>query len=452
MNFYNKKTNRGFVTTIGAVIAILVIAGGGYFLSKNVEQNKNNKTKNYKEVVVEKESDNKITEEIMKAANISDSEKESTENIEEKQEEQAGDLMTGSAVPKEMMLETITLAGGCFWCIESFYQELPGVTDAISGYAGGDSENANYVRVTTGHTKHRESVQVTFDTSIIPTEKIIDLFWTQINPVDNGGQFADRGFQYTTAIYYHDEDQKRLAELSRERLKGSDLFEGKIETELVPLTTFFEAEEYHQDYYLKASDHYKRYKKGSGREGFIDDNWAKEAALEFLSNQNNINKENMDTENNQSNNLRKSPSDYTDAEIEVKLKELEPLTYKVVAEEGTEKSFNNTYWDNKEPGLYVDVVTGEPLFSSTHKFDSGTGWPSFWRSLDNTSISLHEDNRFFIKRTEVRSRSGHLGHIFNDGPKDKGGQRYCMNSAALNFVHKDDLEKEGYSDYLDLFE
>lgn len=178
--------------------------------------------------------------------------------------------------------EVITLAGGCFWCSEAFMQETPGVVDAISGYAGGSQGDANYKTVSGGKTAHREAVQVTFDPERISIDEVLDVYWAHINPTDAGGQFADRGFQYTTAIYYHSSEQKNIAEASKDRLAKSGLFTDPIATVIIPYSTFYQAEEYHQDYYKKASDHYERYKKGSGRAGFVEENWAKAAALEFL--------------------------------------------------------------------------------------------------------------------------------------------------------------------------
>jgi methionine-S-sulfoxide reductase len=179
-------------------------------------------------------------------------------------------------------LETITLAGGCFWCTEAYFQENPGVIDAVSGYTGGSEEDASYLKVVEGITAHRESVQITYDSNIVSIEEILDIYWSHIDPTDDLGQFADKGFQYTTAILYHNEIQKEAALDSKERLETSDLFDEAIVTEILPFTNFFEAEEYHQDYYLKASDHYESYKKGSGRADFIEDTWAKDAAVQFL--------------------------------------------------------------------------------------------------------------------------------------------------------------------------
>jgi peptide methionine sulfoxide reductase msrA/msrB len=333
--------------------------------------------------------------------------------------------------------EKITLAGGCFWCTEASFQEQPGVIEAISGYVGGSSDEASYLKVSTGKTKHREAVQITYDPKIISTEKILDIYWSHIDPTTADGQFADKGFQYTTAIFYHNDLQKEIATDSKKRLEQSGLFEKPIATEILAFAEFFKAEDYHQDYYKKASDHYERYKKGSGRAGFIEETWAKDAAIKFL-------------ETEQTKSINKNYN-YTEEEIAEKLKNLDPLAYHVVAENGTETPFNNKYWDNKADGIYVDVVTKKPLFSSTHKYDSGTGWPSFWRTIDDDSVTLHEDNSLSTTRTEVRSDAGHVGHVFNDGPQEQGGKRFCTNSASLLFVSKEEMAAQGYEKYLYLF-
>jgi peptide methionine sulfoxide reductase msrA/msrB len=342
------------------------------------------------------------------------------------------------SVATSSLYETITLAGGCFWCTEAYFQEEEGVIDAVSGYAGGDEASASYLSVTKGTTQHREAVQITYDPNTISTKKILDIFWSHIDPTNTRGQFADNGFQYTTAIFYHTKKQEALARDSKTRLEKSGVFDDAIATVILPASTFFKAEEYHQDYYKKASDRYNRYKKASGREGFVEETWAKDAAIKFLES------EQATTE--------KDSYNYTDEEIAELLKNLDPLAYHVVAENGTESPFNNAYWDNKAQGIYVDVVTGKPLFSSTHKYDSGTGWPSFWRTIDDDSVTMHEDNSLSTTRTEIRSDAGHVGHVFEDGPTEKGGRRFCTNSASLRFVPKAEMSKEGYGSYLYLFE
>ena len=352
---------------------------------------------------------------------------------------------TSSPVKKETAstsdYEIITLAGGCFWCTEAYFQEHPGVIDAVSGYTGGTEQDASYLKVATGNTLHREAVQVKYDPNIISTEEILDIYWSHIDPTNTLGQFADKGFQYTTAIFYHTDSQKEIALDSKKRLAESDLFSEPIVTEVLAFTNFFKAEDYHQDYYKKASAHYEAYKKASGRSGFVSETWAKDAAIKFL-------------EAEQSKSISKSIKkdyDYTDEEIAELLKNLDPLAYHVVAESGTESPFNNKYWDNKADGIYVDIVTKKPLFSSTHKYDSGTGWPSFWRTIDDDSVTLHEDNSLSTTRTEVRSDAGHVGHVFDDGPVEEGGRRFCTNSASLIFVPKEEMGDKGYSEYLYLF-
>lgn len=340
--------------------------------------------------------------------------------------------------------ETITLAGGCFWCTEAYFQEEEGIIDAVSGYAGGDESNASYLSVAKGTTKHREAVQIIYDPSVISTEKVLDIYWSHIDPTNTEGQFADKGFQYTSAIFYQNEEQEAVARDAKIRLEKSSLFNKPVATEILPFTTFFKAEEYHQDYYKKASDHYERYKKGSGRAGFVEETWAKDAAIQFLQSE-----QAKTTVKNETS--KKRDYDYTEEEIAEMLKNLDPLAYHVVAEGGTESPFNNAYWNNKADGIYVDKVTGKPLFSSTHKYDSGTGWPSFWRTIDDDSVTMHEDNSLSTTRTEIRSDAGHVGHLFLDGPKEEGGRRFCTNSASLKFVPKEDMKKNGYEKYLYLF-
>jgi len=337
-----------------------------------------------------------------------------------------------------MNTKTITLAGGCFWCTEAFYQNKNGIIDAVSGYSGGDVNDADYITVSSGNTKHRESVQVVYDGDVISTKEILDIYWSHIDATDTGGQFADRGYQYTTAIYYHDDEQKNVAMDSKNRLEKSGLYDKPIATVILPFENFYKAEEYHQDYFKKAPANYENYKKGSGRDAYIKETWARDEAIRFLKSE--------------KDKVVKSDYKYTDAEIAEKLKNLDPLAYHVVAENGTEAPFDNKYWDNKADGIYVDVLTKKPLFSSTHKYDSGTGWPSFWRTIDDDSVTLHEDNSLSVTRTEVRSDAGHVGHVFDDGPKSEGGRRFCTNSASLLFVPVSEMREKGYEKYLYLFE
>lgn len=304
-------------------------------------------------------------------------------------------------------MEKIILAGGCFWCIESVFLDLPGIISVRSGYTGGKNVNPSYEEVSTGKTGHKEAVEIVFDPRKVTLLQILDLFWRQIDPLDAEGQFADRGSQYQTAIFVEDAKQKRLAEESKIRIQ--ELFDRPIATEILPANVFYPAENYHQQFCKKRPEHYQRYRQSH------------EATL------------------------RKIWKDKSKTSEELKNR-LTPLQYHVTQEEGTEAPFQNEYWDNKKEGLYVDIVTGEPLFASFDKFDSGTGWPSFTKPLK--PLIEHEDYKLGVPRTEVRSESCHLGHVFPDGPK---GTRYCINSASLRFIPKEKLKEEGYGEYLDLF-
>lgn len=309
-----------------------------------------------------------------------------------------------------------TFAGGCFWCMVQPFDRLEGVKEVISGYTGGNVVNPTYEQVCQDVTGHYEAVQITYDENTLSYRELVETFFMSIDPTDPGGQFHDRGESYKTAVFYHNEKQRAIAEKYIDELNKSGMFHKPIATVLRPAVPFYPAEDYHQDYYRKNPVRYKMYYKGSGRKDFIEKNW----------------------------NL----GIYDKSQLKNKLT---PIQYRVTQENGTEPPFDNEYFDRFEEGIYVDIISGKPLFSSRDKFESGCGWPAFSKPVSSSSIRNLDDFSHGMIRTEVRSTgsNSHLGHVFEDGPKDKGGLRYCINSAALRFIPKDKMIEEGYGDYID---
>ncbi|MDF2613294.1 MAG: peptide-methionine (R)-S-oxide reductase [Clostridia bacterium] len=312
-------------------------------------------------------------------------------------------------------IKQAAFAGGCFWCMVKPFDQFEGVIKVIAGYTGGHKKHPTYEEVCTHATGHYEAVQITYDAEKLDYIELVDAFFRSIDPTDEGGQFHDRGESYKTAVFYYDEDQRKIAEDYKKELEVSGRFEKRVVTAVKPMETFYPAEEYHQNYYKENPFRYNLYYKGSGREAFIQKHWSN------------------------------SPSDKE--EIKKKLTDIE---YRVTQENGTEAPYTNEYFNKFEEGIYVDTISGKPLFSSRDKFDSGCGWPAFSKPIHEAYVREKEDLTHGMVRTEIRSThaDSHLGHVFEDGPMEKGGLRYCINSAALRFIPKEKMAEEGYGKYL----
>ncbi|WP_422484688.1 peptide-methionine (R)-S-oxide reductase MsrB [Gudongella sp. DL1XJH-153] len=331
-------------------------------------------------------------------------------------EEEESDKISLTPDYSNSRYKEIYLAGGCFWGVEAYFERIIGVEYTNVGYANGESDTTNYNLIE--ETGHAETIYLVYDPEIISLQSILTYFYGIIEPTSVNKQGNDVGTQYRSGIYYVDDDDLDVIQTVTE--KEQEKYSGPIATEIQKLQNYVLAEDYHQDYLYKNPNGYCH----------------------------------VDLSNIPSERPSIRASDYpkpSDDEIREKLTDLQ---YSITQEGATETAFQNPFWNNHDEGLYVDIVTGEPLFLSRDKFDSGSGWPSFTRPIDWNVITLHLDATMGMERIEVKSRTGdtHLGHVFNDGPAEEGGLRFCINSGALDFIYLEEMEQNGYGKYLMYFQ
>lgn len=353
-----------------------------------------------------------------------------------KDERQSGAAQRASAV----------FAGGCFWCVESDFERAPGVVEIIAGYSGGRTKNPNYK--TYASSGHKEVVFIVYDPTKVTYAGLVEYLLKHIDPTDKTGSFIDKGPQYAPAIYYANAEEKAEAQRVAKAIDALHVYRGKVNVPILPRQAFWPAEDYHQDYHRNNAVKYSSYRATCGRDAFVQRAWG--AAADQLTLPGSIPIEAEKSEERKNKN-QSAWLDFKKPSLAELRRKLTNSQFEVTQRNGTEPAYRNAYWNNHEAGIYVDVVSGEPLFLSTAKFDSGTGWPSFVEAIDQRYLTTREDRSDGMVRIEVRSRiaDSHLGHVFSDGPVDRGGLRYCMNSASMRFVPKKDMEQEGYGEFID---
>lgn len=363
---------------------------------------------------------------------------------------------------------TAILAGGCFWCVESSFEKCPGVIEVVSGYSGGRSARPTYQNYSTGG--HREVVMVIYDPEKVTYAGLVEFLIKHINPWDKAGSFVDRGKNYSPAIYYESPEEKKMAEQVIKAIDDMKVYKKDINVPIIARKPFWPAEDYHQNYHNTNTANYLAYRQTCGRDPFIQEHWGDKADELILpisfpkGAKPDSNKDLKPDQTSQSNPSQEKKGEegekadkpwtkFVKPSRQELRKRLAKSQYEVTQEKGTELPFANSFWNNHEPGIYVDIVSGEPLFSSLDKFDSGTGWPSFVRPIESNCITTDMDFSNGTQRVEVRSKiaDSHLGHVFDDGPPQQGGLRFCINSAALRFIPVNELEKLGYGEYAERF-
>ena len=355
--------------------------------------------------------------------------------------------MTGEVAPVETVGEpaimTMLVAGGCFWCVEADLEKTPGVIEAVSGYAGGTTENPKYDNYGSGG--HREVVEVTYDANQISFEDILIVTLKTTDPTDDDGTFKDRGDKYSSAFYYETTEQKQLINSLIDEVDEFGPYDKPLAIDVEARPQFWPAEDFHQNYYkgFLSKAKYQFYRNASGRTDFIKEHWGEDTSP-------NLPWRNESTNTTSMNNTNYPWTNYVKPDLETLRNSMDPAAFRVTQEDGTERAGTSPLDKVYDRGIYVDVLSGEPLFSSRDKFDSGTGWPSFVAPITPDAVTEHEDRKLFVTRTEIRSAiaDNHLGHVFSDGPSDRGGLRYCMNGVALRFVPEAEMEVEGYGDFV----